>query len=138
MRRQSSGLPAPKADVVPIINVALVVVLTLMVISPFLNRSETDVDLPDAAATETEDQDKVEVVFARDGSLAVDEMPVTLDQLEPRLSAIFARQPSSMAVIKADEGIAYGDIELLLAAVQRAGAPRIALATEQKKGEATP
>ena len=35
MKRSVNRMPAPKADVVPIINVSLVVVLTLMVISPF-------------------------------------------------------------------------------------------------------
>lgn len=138
MRRKHTGLPEPKTDVVPVINVSLVVVLTLMVISPFLNNSESAVDLPDAAATETEDQDKIEVILTREGAIAVDELPVTQAELEPTLSAIFARRPSSMAVIKADEGIAYGDIERLLAAVQHSGAPRIALATEQKEVEATP
>lgn len=138
MRRKQSSLPAPRTDVVPMINVSLIVVLTLMVISPFLNQSDADVDLPDAAATETEDQDKVEVIFTRDGGLAIGDTPVTLAELEPTLAAIFAQQPSSMAVIKADEGIAYGDVELVLAAIQHAGAPRIALATEPKKGAATP
>jgi biopolymer transport protein ExbD len=138
MRRKQTGLPAPKTDVVPMINVALVVVLTLMMISPFLNQPDADVDLPDAAATETEDQDKVEVIFTRDRGLAVGDRAVTMAELEPTLAAIFAVQPSSMAVIKADEGIAYGEIEQLLAAIQRAGAPRIALATEPKKGLVSP
>jgi len=138
MRRKQTGLPAPKTDVVPMINVALVVVLTLMMISPFLNQTDAEVDLPDAATTQTEDQDKIEVIFTRDGALAINETPVTLAELEPTLAAIFAQQPSSMAVIKADEGIPYGDVEVVLAAIQHAGAPRIALATEQKHGEASP
>jgi len=136
-QRKPQGMPAPKVDVVPIINVSLVVVLTLMIISPFLNQPDVDVDLPDATTTETEDQDKVEITFTRDGALAVGQEAVTFETLEPTLAAAFLAQPSSMAVVKADQGIPFGDVEAVIAAVQRAGAPRIALATEQKTGEAS-
>ena len=136
MKKRKYTLPAPKTDVVPIINVSLVVVLTLMVISPFLNQPELDVDLPDATTTETEDQDKVEILFASDGTLAVDDATLTFEELRPALREIFALQPSSMAVVKADQGIPYGDVEAIIAEIQKAGKPRIALATEQAGGEA--
>ncbi len=136
MKKRKYTLPAPKTDVVPIINVSLVVVLTLMVISPFLNQPELDVDLPDATTTETEDQDKVEILFASDGTLAVDDETLAFDELRSALGEIFELRPSSMAVVKADQGIPYGDVEAVIAEIQKAGAPRIALATEQAGGEA--
>ena len=123
-----------KTDVVPIINVSLVVVLTLMVISPFLNESEMDVNLPKASVSETEDQDKVEIIFTLQGELAVQEEPVSFDELRPVLEEQFDGHPSRIAVLKADEGIPYGDVEQVIAQIQKAGAPRIALATEQKTG----
>jgi biopolymer transport protein ExbD len=137
MKRSVNKMPAPKADVVPIINVSLVVVLTLMVISPFLNQPDLEVDLPDATTTETEDQDKIEIIFTRAGEISVDDRSLTLDELQPVLSERFALSPSSMAVVKADQGIPYGQVEAVIAAIQKAGAPRIALATEQAGGEAT-
>jgi biopolymer transport protein ExbD len=118
--------------VVPIINVSLVVVLTLMVISPFLNKSELDVELPEATTTETEDQDKLEVVLSREGELAVHERIVAPEELPPLLEAHFAAHPGHTAVLKADEGIPYGDVEKVIATMQHSGAQRIALATEQK------
>ncbi len=135
MKRSQYELPAAKTDVVPIINVSLVVVLTLMVISPFLNQPELNVDLPDASTTKTEDQDKVEIVFTREGELSVAEQDLEFSELRPYLAEIFATQPSSMAVIKADQGIPYGQVEAIIAEIQKAGAPRIALATEQASGE---
>lgn len=135
MKRSKNKMPAPKADVVPIINVSLVVVLTLMVISPFLNQPDLDVDLPDATTTETEDQDKIEIVFTREGEISIDDRILVLEEVEPMLSERFALSPSSMAVIKADQGIPYGQVEAVIAAIQKAGAPRIALATEQAGGE---
>ncbi len=138
MKRSVNKMTAPKADVVPIINVSLVVVLTLMVISPFLNQPDVEVDLPDATTTETEDQDKVEIIFTRSGEISVDEQSLTLDELQPVLSERFALSPSSMAVVKADQGIPYGQVEAVIAVIQKSGAPRIALATEQTSAEVKP
>ncbi len=138
MKRSVNKMTAPKADVVPIINVSLVVVLTLMVISPFLNQPDVEVDLPDATTTETEDQDKVEIIFTRSGEISVDELNLTLDELQPVLTERFALSPSSMAVVKADQGIPYGQVEAVIAVIQKSGAPRIALATEQAGAEVKP
>lgn len=123
-----------KTDVVPIINVSLVIVLTLMIISPFLNNSDLEVQLPEATTTETEDQDKVEIVMTADGRFSVQEAEVDFASLPAALADQFVNAPSRMAVLKADKGIAYGDVERVIAVIQKAGAPRIALATEQKTG----
>ena len=133
MSRKLDHMPPPRINVVPIIDVSLVLVLTMMMISPFLNHSEMKIDLPDARTTQTEDQDKVEILFTKAGKLAVQEEPVALEDLAPVLAGHFQGHPSLMAVLKADEGIPYGSIEQVLSAIQSAGAPRIALATEQKK-----
>jgi len=123
-----------KTDVVPIINVSLVIVLTLMIISPFLNNSDLEVKLPEATTTETEDQDKVEIVMTADGRFSVQEEEVAFDALPAAVADQFVNAPSRMAVLKADKSIAYGDVERVIAVIQKAGAPRIALATEQKTG----
>ncbi|MCP4548327.1 MAG: biopolymer transporter ExbD [bacterium] len=133
-RRNKGARIQTKTDVVPIINVSLVVVLTLMVISPFLNKSEMEVVLPEATTAETEDQDKVEIIFTLDGQLAVQEEEVSFDELRLVLEDQFSGHPSRIAVLKADQGIPYGDVELVIAQIQKAGAPRIAIATEQVTG----
>jgi len=122
-------------DVVPVINVALVITLTLMIISPHLNPDEMPVDLPEARTAEVKDRDKVEVVFTRDGRIAVDGLEVTEAELPAVLSSTFENYPRRSAVVKADRNLRYGDVERVIAHIEGAGAPRIALATDQKKPE---
>ena len=50
-----------RITVVPIINVSLVVVLTLMMIAPFLSEQDIAVDLPEARAAEVDDTDNIEI-----------------------------------------------------------------------------
>lgn len=121
-----------KVDVVPVINVSLVVVLTLMIISPFLNDTEHKVDLPEARASQMDDTDKTEIICTLDGFIYVGEDTLTLAEVTPLLTPLFADNPDAVAVVKADKGLMYGDVERVIAAVEAAKAGRIAIATGKK------
>ncbi len=122
-------------DVVPVINVSLVIVLTMMLISPFLAESELKVELPEAGSAEVKDEDKIEVTYTLEGEVAVNGTIVEATELGAILEAAFADNPSQMAVVKADRNLRYGDVEDVIATVQHSGAPRLALATDRKKRE---
>ena len=124
-----------KVTVVPIINVSLVVVLTLMMIAPFLSGQEVNVELPEARAAEVDDSDNIEITFTLDREIFVGEDQVTLSELPVYLEPVFEAMPHAVAVVKADKALRYGDVELLIAEIEAAHAPRIALATKQKEGE---
>jgi len=127
-----------KIDVVPVINVSLVVVLTLMIISPFLNETEHDVALPEARAHQMDDTDKTEIIFTIDGRIYLGEEELALDEVRSRLTPLFEGNPDAVAVVKADKDLLYGDVEKLIAEVEAAQAPRIAIATGKKPEEAAP
>jgi biopolymer transport protein TolR len=124
---------AKKVDVIPVINVSLVVVLTLMLIAPHLNNTDQQVTLPEATADEVDDTDNIEITYTLDGTIYLGEEVVALADVRPVLAAVFEHSPDAVAVIKADEKLLYGDVERLLAEVERAEAPRIAIATRNKQ-----
>ncbi len=124
-----------KITVVPIINVSLVVVLTLMMIAPFLSGQDVVVELPEARAAEVDDSDNIEITYTLDHEIFIGEDQVTLSELQAYLKPVFESMPHAVAVVKADKALRYGDVELLIAEVEASQAPRIALATKQKQGE---
>jgi len=124
-----------KVNVVPIINVSLVVVLTLMMIAPFLSDEDVEVDLPEAMASQADDTDNIEIIYTLDHRIIVEETELSMEELPAMLASTFELMPHGVAVVKADQGLPYGEVETLLAAVEHAGAPRIALATKTKEGE---
>lgn len=121
-------------NVVPIINVSLVVVLTLMMIAPFLTGEEVDVDLPEAMSSQADDTDNIEIVYTKDHRIVVEENEMLIEDVAEILAPVFASMPHGVAVVKADQSLPYGDVETLIAAVEGAGAPRIALATKPPEG----
>ena len=136
MKKKSAFEAESRTTVVPIINVSLVVVLTLMMIAPFLNNPEHDVELPMARASEVDDTDNIEVTFTREREIWVGEDRLELTDVTPYLGAMFDGLPHAVAVVKADKDLPYGEVEQLIAAVEAASAPRIALATKDKDEEA--
>lgn len=123
-----------RVNVVPIINVSLVVVLTLMMIAPFLSGEEVDVDLPEANSSQADDTDNIEIVYTHDRRVIVEDNEMLLEDVPEILAPVFEGLPHGVAVVKADQHIPYGEVESLIAAVESAGAPRIALATRPKEG----
>ena len=133
--RKSSFQTESRTTVVPIINVSLVVVLTLMMIAPFLSNEEKDVDLPEARAAEVDDTDNVEITFTIDREIFVGSDQVALADVTSYLGGMFADAPHAVAVVKADRNLPYGEVEQLIAAVEASDAPRVALATREKDKE---
>jgi biopolymer transport protein ExbD len=127
-----------RVTVVPIINVSLVVVLTLMMIAPFLSGQYVDVKLPEARAAEVDDTDNIEITYTLDHEIYIGEDQVLLSEIPVYLGPVFEQMPHAVAVVKADRALMYGDVEQLIAAVEAAQAPRIALATKPKETEGQP
>ncbi|MDO9171343.1 MAG: biopolymer transporter ExbD [bacterium] len=124
-----------KTNVAPLIDVSLCIVLTLMMISPFLNETTQKVDLPVARASQMDDTDNTEVIFTLDGKIYVGEEQIALEDVRALLTPLFENNPDAVAVIKADKSLLYGDVERLIAEVEGAKAARIAISTGKKDTE---
>lgn len=133
--RKSAFQTESRTTVVPIINVSLVVVLTLMMIAPFLSNQEQVVDLPMARASEVDDTDNVEITFTIDREIYVGQDQIALGDLSHYLGSMFDGMPHAVAVVKADKNLPYGEVEEVIAAVEASAAPRVALATKEKDKE---
>lgn len=127
-KRKGPGLTA-KTDVVPVINVSLVVVLTLMIISPQLDQGAQDVNLPTARATESENENKVEITCTLDGGIFFNDVDIALEEVTPLLRELLADNPEAIAVVRADRDLLYGEVERVIAEVEKAEPTEISLAT---------
>lgn len=119
-------------NIVPIISVALIVVLILLIISPFLGESRIKVDLPQATTSKSKEEQKVTITFSKDNRIAVDEKEVSLKDLEGVLKERLGLNVNRFVVIKADKNGLYGEVEKVLDVVKECRPQRIAVATEQK------
>ena len=127
--------PVARVNVVPIIDVALVLVIILMITAPMIAVSDVDVQLPEARARSLEGDDRVSITLGPAGELAVDDVDVTAATMPGVLAArISDHGDGVVVVVRADETAAYASVEALVKQARAAGAKRIAVGTRQRGG----
>jgi biopolymer transport protein TolR len=127
-------------NVVPYIDVMLVLLVIFMVTAPMLMQG-VEVDLPDADATPVKDQDAEPLIVSINdrGELflnlgANEKQALELATIRERVAAVLRRTPEKPVLVWGDQRVAYGDVVVVMAALQEAGAPTVGLVTESPAG----
>ena len=128
--------PISEINVVPYIDVMLVLLVIFMVTAPLMTQG-IKVDLPEAmsGALEVDDEEPMLVVSVkRNGNyymnVGEEEQPVPLQEVQSRTAKIVAARPDIRVLVEGDKNLPYGVIVDLMNTLQVAGAARIGLVTE--------
>ncbi len=132
--RPQSEEPTPLSgvNIIPVIDVSLVLLIILLATSPILNLPGFEVKLPKAVTAESKEKN-ISVSVGLKGQLAVNEAQVNMDTLTAALQKEL-RDPAKkniLVIIRADQGVQYGQVEQVMELTKKAGASRIAIATQQ-------
>ncbi|MCB9688525.1 MAG: biopolymer transporter ExbD [Alphaproteobacteria bacterium] len=125
--------PEASVDLTPMLDVTFNLVLFFAVTTNFVQTEQApgiEVDLPRASSeTVLSDDGDMDVWVAADGAVYLDDQPVTLAQLDEAFRARAAAKPSTLVVIKADEGVAHGRVVAVMDYARNRGLSRLAIAT---------
>lgn len=124
LRSQRSGHALGEINVVPLVDVVLVLLLVFMITAPMMSRG-IDVDLPVANQPENRPEDRVTVSLNRDGRLYVGDQPVNIELLEDRLRSMLAGLDQRIVYLRADESLRYGKVIEVVDRIKRADVQRI-------------
>lgn len=120
-------------NISPIINVALVLVIVLIITAPILSIPSIPVNLPRAVTIEAKEQN-ITISYSRDGKVAIDTQVISWKDLVPKLKYRLKENSKALVIIRADKDVPYGEIEKIFdIVIKKAGAKRIAVATEQRR-----
>jgi biopolymer transport protein TolR len=129
-------------NVVPYIDVMLVLLIIFMVTAPLLTQG-VKVDLPKAGAEPLEAQNIQPLVLSvdRQGRLYLNtggnpQAPLDEETLAARATAALRRNPTTQVLIKADSAVAYGRVVQAMVILQRAGARKVGFITDPLPPEA--
>ena len=98
----ASGALSSEPNVVPMIDILLVLLIIFMITQP-LSRTTISVQVaPPAEQTQAPSQVNNQIVLelADDGSYAINQQPVPKDQLDTQLHAIFDPRPAKLLFVK--------------------------------------
>jgi biopolymer transport protein TolR len=143
MKRNRGRRLMGEINVVPYIDVMLVLLVIFMVTAPMLSQG-IKVDLPRAGAEPIE-PDKLEPLVLsidRAGLLYVNigdaDAPQTADRILEMASAALRREPERPVLVKADTAVAYGRVVEGMVLLQKSGARKVGFVTEPVADERRP
>lgn len=121
-------------NVVPYIDVMLVLLIIFMITSPLLTQS-VDVELPSVKQAENVESKKqtkliIVTVNAQGQFFLEDEQPLATETLLARVVASMRLAPDSPVLVRGDAKVAYGKVVKLMSLLQEAGVEKVGLLTK--------
>lgn len=125
-------------NIVPLVDIMLVLLIIFMVTAPFLNES-IDVDLPEVTTTQSNPEQKDKVITINEqGQVYIqgeDDTPYDMETLGPALKELFSQDDSEEKTLflRADKLVPYGTVVKIMALAKQMGIARIGMVTEPEK-----
>jgi biopolymer transport protein TolR len=137
MMPESRRKPMSEINVVPYIDVMLVLLIIFMVTAPMLTQG-VKVDLPQTSSDPIQANKDVEAIIVSvdsNGAYYVEvgdrgSDPMALEELQLEVAKILSQRSNSEVLVRGDEQVRYGTVVRLMSALQMAGAANIGLITE--------
>lgn len=122
--------PMSEINVVPLVDVMLVLLVIFIITAPLLTHS-VKIDLPKAESTPNLTQpEHVELAIRTDGSLFWNGEPVIQAMLTARFTSVVAKSPQTELHIRADKLSHYEHVAKVMSIASQAGITKIGFITD--------
>jgi biopolymer transport protein ExbD len=119
-------------NVVPLVDVILVVLIIFMVTAPMIMKPSINVNLPKAASGDATVPSKLSIIIAADGKLNLDGKAVEDAQITSAALEEVKKNPDIQAIISADKDVPHGRVVTVLDLVKSAGVKKFAISIDKK------
>ncbi len=116
-------------NVIPLVDVVLVLLVIFMVTAPMLHRG-LDVKLPTSTSNTIKAEERVVVTIERDRKVFLDKELVGAAQLEGKLRGMKLHNPEVGIYLRADRTVPYGSVVQVMDSVKRAGIEKLGMVTD--------
>ena len=132
LRRKRPHKSIGEINVIPLVDVVLVLLLVFMVTAPMMSQG-IDINLPTANQVDNAPEDRLTVSLDASGRAFLGNQPIALPLLEDRIRAHMAGRPTQVVYLRADESVRYGKVIEVVDLLKRCGVERIGFAYEIPK-----
>jgi biopolymer transport protein ExbD len=119
-------------NVVPLVDIILVVLIIFMVTAPMIMKPSIKVNLPQAASGEQTVQTQLNVTIAANGTLSLNGKPADTTLISNEAKNALAQNPDIQAVISADKDVPHGAVVQVLDLIKSAGIKKFAISIDIK------
>ena len=131
--RKTSSQPMAEINMVPLIDVVLVLLVIFIVTAPLLTNA-VKLDLPKATSSaDLQKPDKIEFAIDPTGSLFWNGERIEREEAIKRFTEAGAKRPQPEVYLRADQNVPYRHVAEMLADASKAGLSKVAFVSEPKR-----
>lgn len=125
------GTIIAEINMIPLIDVSLILLIIFMVITPFLVQSQIQVNLPKASTgVKGGEEQVIKVQIAAGGAMTLDGRPVKLQKLEKELLLRLKQSYKKTVLVEADKSVPVERVVAVFDAARKLGAGKIGIAVK--------
>lgn len=124
--------PIAAINVVPLVDIILVVLIIFMVTAPLVLKPTIDINLPKASSGDESPPTPLNIAVGRDGNISLNGQPSTLADVTAYASKMAQEKPDTAAILQADKAVTLEMLTSIIDVVKTAGIKRVAFSIEKK------
>lgn len=125
--------PIADINIVPFVDIILVVLIIFMVTTPIIMKPSINVSLPQAGSGDQTTPSEFAVTVQPSGTVLLNGQPSDETALAEYAKSMVTQKPDVQAIISADKDVPHGRVITIIDAIKSAGIKRFAIATDKKK-----
>lgn len=124
--------PLSDINVVPLVDIVLVVLIIFMVTAPMFMKPSINVNLPKAASGDKTQAGQLNISITADGRLNLNGSFVDEAAIAKKAKELFDANPEVQAVISADKNVPHGQVVGVMDTVKSSGVKKFAISIDKK------
>jgi biopolymer transport protein ExbD len=120
-------------NVVPLVDIILVVLIIFMVTAPMIMKPSIAVNLPKASSGDSTAPSPFSISLSKEGVISLNGKTASNDEIKAEAIAQLKKNPEVQAIIAADKDVPHGRVVEMIDLVKQAGVKKFAISIDKEK-----
>lgn len=120
-------------NIVPFVDIILVILIIFMVTAPVILKPSINVNLPQAGSGENTTPSELTIAIQANGEVSLNGAPATEEAIQNYAKELSVSSPDTQAIISADRDVPHGRVITIIDAVKSGGVKKFAITIDKKK-----
>ena len=133
LRKGHRAAPIVDINMIPLIDVSLVLLIIFMVMTPFLVQQQVRVNLPQSVSSNEAPDRPIVIALQKNGEMSLNGTAVATTSLESSLKAILSKNEDRPVMIQADRDIPLQQVVTVMDVAKRLQVAKLGISVQQPK-----
>jgi biopolymer transport protein ExbD len=124
--------PIAEINIVPFVDIILVILIIFMVTTPLIMKPSINVNLPKAASGDETTPSKLGITITKTGQVLLNGEESSEEAIKAYATDMSAKKPDVQAIISADKDVPHGQVVGVIDAVKSGGVKKFAITIDNK------